>query len=345
MEKKPCAKCPKGFGVTVCSGCCQSLCMKHFVEHRQELAAQMDHLGQEHDSLCRNVAEHEENEQHPLLLQINQWEEESIKKIQTAAETARINLRKLLDQMKIDVKSSLKKTTNELQTHQKSDDYTEADLRRWSTELTDLRTLLEAAPTIHIVEDQEPLKIIKVLTKTSSQLLETPSPPLPQFYRSTREVFAESTRFITLSDDGLLATFTGNTNSYGTIFGKNTYSTGVHHIHFRVENKGADNFFFGIVTSSKTIEADVYNKLTANGWWGFDVLVLNGTNQSPHGKEILRTGDMLKLTLDCQKKRILFENCRVQITLQTLIDIEKCPLPWKIAITLSRPNDALRILH
>lgn len=344
MEMKPCARCPKGIGVILCYGCQQSFCMKHIVEHRQELAAQMDQLGQERDSL-QDLIDQKENE-HPLFVQINRWEEESMKRIQTTADIARANLRELLDQSKINVKSLLDKTTTELQTSRQSDAYTEIDLHRWSTELKKLRTLSQSPTTIQIVEDQEAhqiIHLIKILSKTSSILLEKSS---PQFYGSTQERFAASTRSINLSDDGLLATHTTYVNSYETIFGKNTYSSGVHHLHFRVENKDNDNFFFGIVTSSEIIDEYIYSKPTANGWWGFDIHVVNGRSQAErHGKGILRKGDQIKLTFDCEKKEIRLENVRAEMTLQTSIDIGKCPFPWKLAITLSRPNDALRLLR
>ncbi|CAF3863153.1 unnamed protein product, partial [Rotaria sp. Silwood1] len=49
--KQICAKCNKGGGIAMCHGCQQSFCTKHFVEHRQELSQQIDHIGQEHDLL------------------------------------------------------------------------------------------------------------------------------------------------------------------------------------------------------------------------------------------------------------------------------------------------------
>ena len=44
--KQPCIKCDKDGDIAVCSGCQQQFCIKHFIEHQQELTIQMDHIGQ-----------------------------------------------------------------------------------------------------------------------------------------------------------------------------------------------------------------------------------------------------------------------------------------------------------
>jgi hypothetical protein len=252
LEKKPCAKCHNGGGVTTCNGCQQSFCIKHIIEHRQELATQMDNIGQEHDSLRRDL--NQENLTHSLLLRINEWEQESIKKIQAAAETARTNLRQLSNQMKNDVKISVDKIVDELQTHRRLDDYTEIDLNRWSTELTDARKLLESSSIIKIVEDENisnVIRLIKIfelkqlhLSSNSTQVSEKSHLHSQNLLRSTLEIFDIAMYSISLSEGGLVATHTGELNChYKTIFGKNLYHSGVHHIHFRIENKGIDNIF------------------------------------------------------------------------------------------------------
>jgi len=352
LEKKPCAKCHKGGGVTTCDGCQQSFCIKHIIEHRQELAMKMDNIGQEHDSIRRDLIQ--EDVTHPLLLRINEWEQESIKKIQVAAEIARTNLRRLFNQTKNDIKMSVDKIADELQTHRELDDYTETDLARWSAKLTDIRKLLEAPSTIKIIEDENrstAINLIKVLEQkqlhlfsNATQVSEKRLLQSQELHGSTQEVFGTAMTLISLSENGLVATYTGQHDYYKTIFGKNLYRSGQHHIHFRIENKNIDNFFFGIVTSSQDIVARIFDTLTANGWWGFDVPVINGRNQKSSGEKILQTGDIVKLTLDCDNKQIRFENYRTKTILQSPINITTCPFPWKIAISLSRPQDVLRIL-
>ena len=95
--KNSCAKCDKGAGVTTCNGCEKSFCLKHIVEHRQDLALELDQLGQEHDSFRHDLLK--DNSIHPILNRIDQWENESVTKIQVVAEAARADFRQSIDRI------------------------------------------------------------------------------------------------------------------------------------------------------------------------------------------------------------------------------------------------------
>lgn len=141
-----------------------------------------------------------------------------------------------------------------------------------------------------------------------------------------------------------LGTHTGDRNYYQTLFGKNVYLKGINIINFQVEKKKDDNFFFGIVPLTQGVVSRIFDTPSANGWWGFDVPIVNGRSLKTVGKKILQTDDIVKLTIDCTNKQIMFENYRTKTILQLDIDITVCPLPWRLAVSLSRPTDALRIL-
>jgi hypothetical protein len=135
VQKKLCCKCDKGGGVFTCDGCQQSFCRKHTDEHRQDLSVQMDKIEQEHDVFQRDL--NKEMDLHPLLSRIDEWERESISKIQQVAKQARVDLRKLIEQNKQDLKTSMNQLTSELQTSRDSEDYTELDFKRWIDQLND----------------------------------------------------------------------------------------------------------------------------------------------------------------------------------------------------------------
>lgn len=353
-ERKPCAKCEKGAGVTTCDGCQQSFCIKHIVEHRQELAVQMDSIGQEHDTLRRDLVE--EDSTHPLLSQIDEWEKKSIMKIQTTANTARNNLRQLLNEMKDNMKSSVDQLANELQERRQSEDYTEMDLTKWSKKLTDIRKLLQTPSNIKIIEDENistTIRLIKILeqkqldlTVNSMSTSKETLVPFQQPIRTTQEVFDKAMNPILLSEYGLVATYImkADYEDYPTIFGKNIYSAGAHNIQFRIENKSRDNFFFGIVTASQKLETAIFKASSANGWWESNIPVNNGRTQNASNRTYLETGDVINLTLDCNNKQIYFRVSRTNVTVQSPIDTTKCPLPWKLAISLSGQHSKLRIL-
>jgi hypothetical protein len=159
LVKQPCIKCPKGAGITTCGGCQQWFCTRHFIEHRQELATQMDQIGQEHDLLQRDMIQ--ENGEHPLLSRINDWEQTSIATIQEAAAQARIDLRKSINHTKNQVKTSLGQVTKQFESSRQSDDYTEMDLNKWIEQLAELRWMLETPSTIEIVDDDQTRPIIR----------------------------------------------------------------------------------------------------------------------------------------------------------------------------------------
>jgi adenylosuccinate synthase len=84
-----CVKCgSKGVGIFKCQGCSNIFCRKHAGEHRDNLSQQLDGIVHEHDQLHQLINQ-EKNDYHPLINQINQWEENSIQKIQKVAQTIR----------------------------------------------------------------------------------------------------------------------------------------------------------------------------------------------------------------------------------------------------------------
>ncbi|CAF2951266.1 unnamed protein product [Rotaria sp. Silwood2] len=159
--KQPCIKCDKGAGITICGGCQEWFCVKHFTEHRQSLGEEMDRVGQQHDFLYRTLTEN--NVTHPLHLRINDWETTSIKKIQEVAEKARTDLERCLSETKIQLKESMDKIKNELASSCVSEDYTETELREWAEELNKLRQLLETPSNFDVVEDNQSHPFIQVI--------------------------------------------------------------------------------------------------------------------------------------------------------------------------------------
>jgi hypothetical protein len=164
--KRPCIKCDKG-GVATCGGCQQWFCAKHFNEHRQELATGMDNLGQEHDLLQRDLIQ--DNDAHDLLSYVNDWEQKSIKKIEEAAELARIDVRKYLDYNKHQLQTSLDQVTDELKLGRQSDDYTEIDLKKWMGKVKEIQEMLEKPSTIRIVDDDDTQSIIHLIRVQQSE--------------------------------------------------------------------------------------------------------------------------------------------------------------------------------
>lgn len=98
-SKPPCATCGnKSVGVFKCEGCSQTFCRKHSNEHRDSLIHQLDEIVLEHDILQQTIVEQKEkqNDYHRLIEQINNWEKDSIVKIQQTAKEARQEVERLI---------------------------------------------------------------------------------------------------------------------------------------------------------------------------------------------------------------------------------------------------------
>jgi hypothetical protein len=96
-------------------------CYKHFDEHRKVLSELMNNISEQHDYLRNDLCQ--ENLEHHLLSRINNWEEESIIKIQTTAQA-------IFNQTKDEIKSSVEKLATELYHSRQSMDYTENDINK-----------------------------------------------------------------------------------------------------------------------------------------------------------------------------------------------------------------------
>ncbi|CAF1370543.1 unnamed protein product [Adineta steineri] len=176
--RQTCVKCPKGLGILTCGGCQQWFCTKHFIEHRQELATEIDHIGQENGLLQQDLAQ--ENSTQPALSRINHWEEESIKRVKAAAEEARMNLRKHLNYNKEQLKASLCQIMSNIQSSRESDDYTETELTKFTEQLKMLRSMINKPIAIDILDDNQTestIRLIKVKTnQTIDNNINSPAP-------------------------------------------------------------------------------------------------------------------------------------------------------------------------
>ena len=74
-------------------GVLQDFCLKHLVQHHQELTKQLDEIEVQCDLFQQTIPQQTTDpHKHPLSQQINQWEEDSIQKIKHTAEEIRETL-------------------------------------------------------------------------------------------------------------------------------------------------------------------------------------------------------------------------------------------------------------
>jgi hypothetical protein len=143
IVRQPCIKCDKGFGKNMCGGCQQWFCKIHHNEHQKELFGEMDDITQKHDELHSHLTMENMDSEHPLLLRINHWEQQSVHRIHTAANEARSKLKQSLDRVKKEFKASLSHIADELKLGRTSEDYNKIELKRWMDQLESLKQQLK----------------------------------------------------------------------------------------------------------------------------------------------------------------------------------------------------------
>jgi len=332
MNTQTCAKCTKATGSALCQGCQQSFCMKHFLEHRQELSDSIDIVGQEHDLLRRDMTMKSNT---PLLLErINQWEKETIENIHRYANQIRYELEQSFDRTRHESEMSVNKLADELRACRESNDYTEIDIQRWNEQLRNLRQTILHSSNLHIQQVTIPETDIPWIRLSNN----------PNIVTQSNERFSEYYGMMNISNDGLQALCIGTRWDDSCVSGTGRYSTGFHPVRLRIENKQSNFLFFGIITATQDLSRATLNAESLNGWWNLNYNIVSGKSRDTEQTNSLDIGDEITLILDCDHRLIRLEHRRLNRTVELPVDINCCPFPWKIIVRLSSAQDAVRIL-
>jgi hypothetical protein len=312
----------------------------------------MDIIGQEHDLLQRDIDQYEAG--NSLHARINKWEQRSIEKIQLVAETTRADLQALLDKNKNELKKSVSKITNELQSCRGSDDYTEIDIGKWTQQLQALREILESPSTIHIHGTQASksiIHLIKVSDQPQQRSLNSVDEPPPDLISAVIEPSYSDERFdeivgkAKMYEEGLMVTNSSNFFLRDPIiYGTNRYTSGAYRIDFRMDKIGHLCSFFGVTTSSTKMKRAYDRDESLYGWWDLDQVVVTGIAEESKCSNYVQTGDDITLIMDCSNQQIQLRHHRTNRLLQLPVNIKKCPFPWKTVIQLQSKGDSVRIL-
>jgi hypothetical protein len=149
--KTRCIICNKKKSTLKCGGCLRNFCYNHWDIHRQKLNKQLDEIEMNRDmfrqSLTRHIRQPNEN---TLIQQIDQWEQNSIKKIQETAEEARQVALKNINEYIHQIEIKLNKLTDQLRESRHEDDFNEIDLRQFQEKIHKLIRELAKLSTVSI---------------------------------------------------------------------------------------------------------------------------------------------------------------------------------------------------
>jgi len=120
-----------------CEGCTQAFCINHVSEHCRVLGEELNEIIGEHNDLKNSLIQQTTKpESHPLMKQINNWEETSINKMRQKTHELRQELVHLIATHTNEISIRLQKVSDQLSQGQEHDDFIEIDLSCWKKTLT-----------------------------------------------------------------------------------------------------------------------------------------------------------------------------------------------------------------
>jgi len=330
-----CAICSRPTGIFRCHGCAQDFCTQHVIEHRQNLTQQFDGITSDHEQVQQSIADYTaQSSCHPLMKEIDQWEQKSIEKIQKAAKDARKQLLNLLGTITDNVTPMLESLTKELTKARDDDTFVETDLQVWTMKLNQLKKDLNTPKTILVKEDT--YSVMPFINPIS-----TIAVPNDSFGHSVGNTDIEDNGYVI--KQGFLPP-AGSARTMGE------YTFGCHQFRFKIENlqNTSDRkwIFFGIVSKETLVPTQSYTSPTAYGWAGLNEVFCNGVKSVGFKgyKSDMKKNDTLQLLINCDLRTIRLTNERSHSKHQLEIDVNKCPLPWQVYLCLYYSGDKVRIL-
>jgi hypothetical protein len=165
--KGQCISCGKEKRTVICGGCSQLFCFDHLPDHRQQLSAQLNDIETHRDVFRQKLTEQVKNpKKHPLIEQIDQWEQDSIRKIQQAANEYRQQILQHTNGHINNIEVNLVKLTDQLRQTRQENDFNEIDLNEFRQKLAQLVEKFEKPETVSIQQSSTSLidKIVVVTT-------------------------------------------------------------------------------------------------------------------------------------------------------------------------------------
>jgi hypothetical protein len=306
--------------------------MRHSIEHRQGLGRQMDELSLDHDQFRQNLTEQmEANRNHPLLKQIDEWEQKAIDQIHQNADEIRQQLLTILSKHQKNLSTTLTSITHELNQARENDDYFERDLNEWTQKINKLKEQLCGTEAIDIEQGDSSITLISK----------------PLIIISSTEIVEKTFGNIRIEDNGQAIVHNSDAHSHAEARGKGEYSSGLYHFRFQIESFNANKWLFiGIISKDTTMREHSHGSLSSYGWASLNQVYLNGRNNIGYKgyKSDMEINDIMRLIIDCDRQKISLTNERTQTKWEMNVDLAKCPFPWQIHFNLHYADDRIRIL-
>ena len=315
-----CATCGKEAGVFTCRGCSQNFCLPHTNDHRRALETRMQEIILTHNRLKQAITEQTTEQFHPSLMQqIEQWEQQSIDKIQQVANDIRQQLLSIVRDRTDNLKEKVVQLSQQLNKAQHDGEFFENDLQQWSDKLDKFRQQFIRQQRIKIHYDKNSVPFISKISIYDLSDDDFLKPWNDIQYGIEHEKITEN-----------------EYEDYSNVKEKGEYSVGQHSFRFKLDPyETSSSVLFGVVSKIVHERRDSYKNPSLYGWSENNTVYLAGEKyRNYYGyKSDFRAGDIIMLTIDCIRETISLTNERTHDINYLDIDTTHCPLPWVPYVT------------
>lgn len=253
---------------------------------------------------------HHELAENSSIKQIDRWENDSIERIRQTASKAREILRNSMKNFE----EKLDPIKMEIRQMRQDENFTEKDLKRWFEQLKihreDLQKLVDHSIVI------------------------------------SDEKFGEKDEFVRLFDDQRVAeTISDDQKAVLPVFGTLEYSTGVHYRRIRIEKVFGQAILIGVTSSKKQNNVALKTSGGLHGLFSGTVHFKDPLIQQRFIRTLINDDDEIDFHLNCDENSIEFQNVKTKEKFVLLVDLNTCPLPWKIVVGLYAGKSRVRIVR
>ena len=308
-------------------------CSTHTVQHHQAITRRLTEVEDIRDSVQTILTEQSNDPRvgakslcDQLTQTVNDWEEQSIRKIHRVAEEIRNDVVRKTTGRLSQMQLKLQQLSDELQQSRTNEDFIEHDLIAWKDKLNQLKEQLINPPTVIVREDYT-----KIIPNIGVHLL------------YSQEVFESSSGNADFDENGQVVYLKNGQDIYTEVRGRCEYTSGRYTISMKVEELNGW-ILFGIISQSTPLQIHSYSSPSCYGWYNnHDFNYAAGQIISGQGNDVIQN-DLVQLFIDCDAQVIRLINERANRILELKVDIEKCPFPWKLHLNLNLAPTRIRIL-
>ena len=144
-----CLTCNKHKITYICQGCSECFCFDHLLQHRTDLHEQLHLIESAYKNFRQNIEEkRNDSTKYSLIKQVDQWEKDSIEKIQQIAQEFREKLIDHSNQFLFGIEEHVHQLIEQTKRLRQKNEFNEINLNNFKQKLNESRTELAQLPMI-----------------------------------------------------------------------------------------------------------------------------------------------------------------------------------------------------